>query len=254
MTVLAAVLGVLLAVTAPVVAPRPAEAQADERSTILLKKLVHGEYVQYLPKHAPKGILVIAHGSTEGTEDVGKVAEKYLQRWMAFAEEHRLVAVAPVFDANFGSWEKESGIRLGGYRGLAGKQIGADEFVHHIIGQYKHQVDGDGRFYLYGHSAGGQFAGRYAIRHPDRLKATVLSAPGRYAFPDPGAPWPYGQKEVSVRADPNKPSRVIPPDPDGWRKAAAHRSRWSSGQPTRSPSRPGPATRARRGSNSPNSG
>lgn len=122
-------LGVLLAVAATVCAPRPAEAQADERSAILRKKLVHGEYVQYLPKQAPKGILVIAHGSTEAGEDVGKLAEKYLRRRVTFVEEHRLVAVAPVFDANFGSWEKEPGIALGGYRGLAGKQIGADEFV-----------------------------------------------------------------------------------------------------------------------------
>lgn len=216
-----AVLAVLLAVAVPAGAPGPAEAQADERSTVLHKKLVHGEYVQYLPRQAPKGILVIAHGSTEAGEDVAKLAETFLQRWVKFADEHRLVAVAPVFDANFGSWEKEPGIALGGYRGLAGKQIGADEFVHHILEQYRHQVGSDGRFYLYGHSAGAQFAGRYAIRHPDRLRAAVLSAPGRYAFPDPGAPWPYGQKEVSVRANPSEPARMIRPDPEGWRKAAA---------------------------------
>lgn len=114
MAVLVAVLGVLLAVAAPVGAQRAAEAQADERSTILHKKLVHGEYVQHLPKQAPKGILVIAHGSTEAGEDVAKLAENFLQRWVKFADEYRLIAVAPVFDANFGSWEKEPGIFLGG--------------------------------------------------------------------------------------------------------------------------------------------
>jgi pimeloyl-ACP methyl ester carboxylesterase len=81
---------------------------------------------------------------------------------------------------------------LGGYRALAGKEIGADELVDGIVGQYRAQLGGEERFYLYGHSAGGQFAGRYAVRHPDHLKALVLSAPGRYAFPDPQAPWPYG--------------------------------------------------------------
>jgi hypothetical protein len=49
----------------------------------------------------------------------------------------------------------------------------------------------------------------------------VLSAPGRYAFPDPQAPWPYGQKEVTVRAGPQGLSQTIRPDPAGWRRAAA---------------------------------
>ncbi len=90
-----------------------------------------------------------------------------------------------------------------------------------IVDQYRARIGGGERFHLYGHSAGGQFAGRYAVRHPDRLKALVLSAPGRYAFPDPQAPWPYGQKEVTVRDGPDGAPRVIRPDRDGWRKAAA---------------------------------
>jgi hypothetical protein len=93
-------LAVLLVVTAPVCAPRPAAAQAEERNTVLHKKLVPGEYVQYLPEQAPKGILVIAHGPTEAGEDVAKLAENFLQRWVKFADEHRLIAVAPVFDAD----------------------------------------------------------------------------------------------------------------------------------------------------------
>jgi pimeloyl-ACP methyl ester carboxylesterase len=154
-------------------------------------------------------------------QEIRKLAETFLQRWVRFADDHGLVAVAPLFDHNFGSWVSEPGIVLGGYRGLAGKEIGADEFVERIVDQYRGRAGDVERFYLYGHSAGGQFAGRYAVRHPDRLKALVLSAPGRYAFPDPQAPWPYGQKEVTVRASAQEASRVIRPDPDGWRKAAA---------------------------------
>jgi len=154
-------------------------------------------------------------------QEIRKLAETFLQRWVRFADDHGLVAVAPLFDHNFGSWVSEPGIVLGGYRGLAGKEIGADEFVERLVDQYRGRAGDVERFYLYGHSAGGQFAGRYAVRHPDRLKALVLSAPGRYAFPDPQAPWPYGQKEVTVRASAQEASRVIRPDPDGWRKAAA---------------------------------
>lgn len=214
---LMSLLSVLLSIAVPGL-------HADERSRVLRKKLGEGEYIQYLPKHPPRGTLVIAHGSTEGEDakaDVEKLADTFLRRWVTLAEEYRLILVAPVFDSEFGSWVKVQGVALGGYRGLAGKRIGADEFVHCILAGYQDQLGGDGRFYLYGHSAGGQFAGRYAVRHPDRLKVVVLSAPGRYAFPDPRAPWPYGQKEVTVRPIPGEPPRVIRPDPDGWRKAAA---------------------------------
>jgi poly(3-hydroxybutyrate) depolymerase len=197
----------------------------DEHGSIVVRTLPHGEYMQYLPRRAPKGILVIAHGSSEeesaGEADIRKLAETFLRRWVRFADEHGLIAVAPLFDHTFGSWIREPGIALGGYRGLAGKEIGADEFVDRIVEQYRAQLDGEERFYLYGHSAGGQFAGRYAVRHPDHLKALVLSAPGRYAFPDPQAPWPYGQKETTVRTGPQGVSQTIRPDRDGWRRAAA---------------------------------
>ena len=214
----------LLAVAVQACAPTAIGLPGEPRGTIVQRTLTQGAYLEYLPRSTPRGILVIAHGSAEeekSEQDLRKLAEGFLRRWMSFAENHGLIAVAPVFDHNFGSWVGEPGIILGGYRGLAGKEIGADEFVERIVDQYRHQAVSGERFYLYGHSAGGQFAGRYAVRHPDRLKALILSAPGRYAFPDPQAPWPYGQKEVTVRPSPEAVPRVIRPDPDGWRKAAA---------------------------------
>jgi len=216
---------VLLSVVAQACATTATGAPGETRGAIVHRTIPHGEYMEYVPKGALTGVLVIAHGSIEeeksGEQEIRKLAETFLQRWVRFADDHGLVAVAPLFDHNFGSWVSEPGIVLGGYRGLAGKEIGADEFMERIVDQYRGRAGDVERFYLYGHSAGGQFAGRYAVRHPDRLKALVLSAPGRYAFPDPQAPWPYGQKEVTVRASAQEASRVIRPDPDGWRKAAA---------------------------------
>ena len=217
-------IALLLGVMVQACAPASAGLPGGERGAIAHRTLVHGEYMEYLPRSEPRGVLVIAHGSTEeekSEQDLRKLAETFLRRWTRFADEHGLIAVAPIFDHNFGSWVSEPGIVLGGYRGLAGKEIGADEFVDQIVDRYRPQMGGEERFYLYGHSAGGQFAGRYAVRHPDRLKALILSAPGRYAFPDPQAPWPYGQKEVTVRDGPPGAARVIRPDRDGWRKAAA---------------------------------
>lgn len=50
----------------------------------------------------------------------------------------------------------------------------------------------DGRFLLHGHSAGGQFAARYLVTHPSRLRGVILSAPSTYPFPDPTVVWPNG--------------------------------------------------------------
>src|SRR6185295_2017273 len=95
-------------------AARPATSgpSGDERGAIVLKKQPNGEYVQYLPRRPPKGILVIAHGSVEeegaGEADIRKLAQTFLQRWTRFADEHALIAVAPLFDHNFGSWIGEA--------------------------------------------------------------------------------------------------------------------------------------------------
>jgi len=66
-----------------------------------------------------------------------------------FADDHALIAGAPLFDRNFGSWVSEPGIVLGGYRGLAGKEIGADEFVERIVEQYRGRAGDVERFHLY---------------------------------------------------------------------------------------------------------
>ena len=200
------------------------DAANSEQGVVILRTLEHGEYFEYVPRRAIAGILVIAHGSVEDEKaerDVSKVAEVFLRRWRRFADEHGLIAVAPVFGPSFGSWIGEPGVALGGYRALEGRETGADEFVQRIVGQYKDRMGVGDKFYLYGHSAGGQFANRYAVRHPERVKALILGAPGRYAFPDPNAPWPYGQKQVTARAKSGGPSRVIRPEPDSWLKAAA---------------------------------
>ncbi len=202
----------------------PHEAASGEAGVVVPRSIQYGDYFEYVPSRTIMGILVVAHGSVEeekSAQDVRKVAETFARRWTRFAQDHGLIVLAPVFGRDFGSWIGEPGIALGGYRGLEGRQIGADEFVERIVDEYSGRGGGDKRFYLYGHSAGGQFAGRYAIRHPDRVKALILSAPGRYAFPDPDAPWPYGQKQVSIKAGATAQPRIIQPDRENWRRVAA---------------------------------
>nr|WP_245217655.1 alpha/beta hydrolase [Rheinheimera maricola] len=114
----------------------------------------------------------------------------YAERWVPYAEQYGLIIIAPVFDnEHFGNLSQG----YGGYRNLFGKYIGADEFVHQLISQYRSQTQsGANQFYLYGHSAGGQFVARYVVTHPGRIIKAVISAAGRYSYPDDNVPWPYG--------------------------------------------------------------
>ncbi|MBI1245866.1 MAG: hypothetical protein GC202_12745 [Alphaproteobacteria bacterium] len=215
--ILLATAGTLADAVVPAFAAKPPPDQPVRR------EIAHGQYFEYVPQGAITGVLVLAHGSVEDERrehTTDEIALAFARRWTGFADSHGLIVLAPVFGAAFGSWIGDPSVALGGYRALEGRDIGADDFVDRIVDLYAARA-GSSTFILYGHSAGGQFANRYAVRHAGRLKALILSAPGRYAFPDPTAPWPYGQKPVSARAKRGGTARLVTPDPAGWAQAAA---------------------------------
>jgi pimeloyl-ACP methyl ester carboxylesterase len=224
-SLLTALLASLLLILQGLIARGQAVVGDDEKGKVVAKKDRYGQYMQYLPPREARGILVIVHGmpTEEQSKNVIGLAEKFLRRWVAFADEHQLIALAPAFDQeNFGSVAGDFG---GGYRGLFGRQIGADEFVNRIVVQYRPRVKSwDGRFLLYGHSAGGQFVNHYCVVHPDRVRAAVISAAGGYAMPDPSVHWPHGMGPwtTSFRWDPAQAPQPIHvrPNPAGWRRAA----------------------------------
>jgi pimeloyl-ACP methyl ester carboxylesterase len=164
--------------------------------------------------------VVIVHGTPGKKEDVKAVAKFYLKNWVALAEKRGVILIAPVFDQeNFASQNGDA--VLGGYRGLFGRQIGADVFVMQIVSQYLRlfQVT-DSQFYLYGHSAGGQFVAHFIVRHPERVKRAVISAALIYPYPDSAVAWPYGmgKLQTTIRWHESEPAVAldINPDPQGW--------------------------------------
>ncbi len=183
-----------------------------------------GRFWEYAPPGAAaRGpVLVIAHGMLGRGQRAVPLARRFLERWVPLARRHGVVLVAPAFDqAGFGGRAGPGG----GYRGLFGREMGADVFVERAVADVARRRGARGdRFLLYGHSAGGQFASRYLVRHPDRLLAVVLSAPGKFPFPDPAAPWPNGLGRLrrNMRWPGRSPSRVdISPDPATWARAAS---------------------------------
>jgi pimeloyl-ACP methyl ester carboxylesterase len=136
--------------------------------------------VAYLVPERPARLLVLAHGfpwfdGTRSDDELIEYAREAVARWADFARAHHAVLVAPAF----------GGTAFPGYQYL---EAGSADFVSSLADE----AGLGGRFSLHGHSAGGQFAGRYLVSHPERLEQVVLSAPGAYPFPDPGVAWPDG--------------------------------------------------------------
>jgi len=182
-----------------------AQGKKEELWEIVLVKNENGQFYQYAPKKVkkPYRFLVIIHGmvgekstakdaarndirSTRNISNPGKILKSY-------AKENGVILIVPIFDKyNYGSYEGP----IGGYRGLAGRKIDADVFLNQIIDSYKKTLKGyKGKFSIIGHSAGGQFVGRYIAKYPERIIAASIIAPGTYLSFDEKVDYPYGLKK-----------------------------------------------------------
>lgn len=183
-------------------ADRKAQKLASEQGDIVLKAVAFGQYHQYIAEGALDKftVLVVNHGMFSDKETAVRASYNTLKIWRKFADEHKLIVVAPVFD-NENYAATVNGAGNGGYRGLFGRKVGADIFLHEIIDEYKAAKKSyDGRFYLYGHSAGAQFTNRYLVRHPHRVIATSFSAPAWFALPSSEHKWPLGMAKRKYTA------------------------------------------------------
>lgn len=182
----------------------------------------HGKFVQYIPFTAEKPIklLVTVHGTMPENTVVVDALKQDL-RFTDVAEEYGVILVAPAFEtADYGGYAGPGG----GYRGLFGRWVGADDFLNEIIDYYEDTYPSFGRkIYLHGHSAGGQFSSRYLVKHPDRVIAAVISSAGSFALPDPESPWPGGmaplKREIYWAGYEAPREYYYEPDPEGWVKA-----------------------------------
>jgi acetyl esterase/lipase len=86
--------------------------------------------------------------------------------------------------------------RFTGYQQLSagGKTpVRADEALDAIVADAQRAIGIDpSRFALFGYSAAGQFAHRYAMVHPERIIRLAVGAAGWYTFPDPAYHYPQG--------------------------------------------------------------
>ena len=176
----------------------PEQSITPEPGQVVEGKDVFGTFYTYAPTTPPEvpKILVLVHGTPPESETAEFNAQYYTAAWTDFAEENSFILIAPAFNQeDFSS--RLGDHALGGYRGLFGRVIGADAWVLRLVSAHQQAYGMEGEpFYLYGHSAGGQFTARFLVTHPERVKGAVITAAATYPQPTIDVAWPFGMGEL----------------------------------------------------------
>lgn len=148
-------------------------------------------YKVYTPKTydpaRPCNLLVSVHG-TDGRPDA------YLSMGQATADRENCLVLAPYFDAfNFPLYDMLNsdvhGIR---------SDLRLLEIIDTLPQLASVIVD---RFYLFGHSKGGQFVLRFVMAHPDRILRAAACGFGNAIMPNENANFPMGMKPNALMPD-----------------------------------------------------
>ena len=141
-------------------------------------------------------VLVLVHGTPAADETAEASSRRAIEGWLDFAESQGSILIAPVFSQE--DFSSRYGDRAeGGYRGLFGREIDADDWVLRLVDAFQQSYgSGDRPFLLYGHSAGGQFVARFLVSHPDRVKRAVIASAATYPQPAAEVAWPFGMGEL----------------------------------------------------------
>ena len=173
---------------------RPPQLRLNGTQAVRERELTHGRilrrnligdprqgYLLYLPRGCTPElarVLITVHG-------ISRNAEEQMCAFMADAEQHDTLLIAPIFDtARFRDYQRLGRAGCGPRSDLALQRILRE--VALLTGADCSQPD------MFGYSGGGQFVHRYAFAHPLRVRKAVLGAPGWYSLPNPKQRFPYG--------------------------------------------------------------
>lgn len=144
----------------------------------------------YLPKDVradSAGIVFVMHGH-------GKNAEGYRDAWIRHADRYGFMVVAPLFDA--ATWRGGAysyGIAAGN-KAIEDASRWSFSVIEHLFDAVKSATGNHSeRYFIYGHSEGGQFVHRLVLFLPEARYARAVAAnPGFYTMPDFTVDFPYG--------------------------------------------------------------
>jgi pimeloyl-ACP methyl ester carboxylesterase len=134
-------------------------------------------------------IVFVMHG-------FGRKAEDYRDAWVPHARAYNVLVVVPTFGAE--DFPGGDGYNLGSIFTQDGEPTPEDEWAFSAIEPLFDHVasitdSNQDSYYLYGHSAGSQFAHRFLLFKPEnRAHAVVAANAGWYTMPHFNADFPYG--------------------------------------------------------------
>jgi poly(3-hydroxybutyrate) depolymerase len=146
------------------------------------------EYLVYVPSSGGEDapIFVSVHG-------ISRNVDEHARFLSAYCEIYGAVLVAPLFDEE----QHPDYQRLG----RVGRGKRADTALNLIVAEVANATGANGEgIYLFGFSGGAQFAHRYAMAYPHRVRAAVFASAGWYTPPDSKRRFPHGLR----------PSRRLP--------------------------------------------
>lgn len=117
-------------------------------------------------------LMVIIHGT-------GCAVENYVKEARSWSDAHHVAILAPLFPS--GLINKSD---FNSYKLLNCDGVHYDEILLAMVEEVGKRYPGihTDKFFLFGHSGGGQFTNRFLLLHPDHLKAVSIGAPGRPTF------------------------------------------------------------------------
>jgi pimeloyl-ACP methyl ester carboxylesterase len=134
----------------------------------------------FLPAHrrADATPLILVHG-------ISRNAAELVCRFAGAARRHGVPLIAPLFPAaSYGMYQQARDRKRG---------ADADRALLDILdfGGRRFSLDVE-RCDIFGFSGGAQFAHRFALLHPRRIRSCVAVSAGWYTMPDAEVRWPYG--------------------------------------------------------------
>lgn len=143
-------------------------------------------------------ILFVMHG-------VKRNGEHYRKQWITIAEEYNIFLVVPEFSQKH--YPRSAKYNLGNVHNDLG-ELNEEKYwtftaIENLFDYIKETVTNKNeKYYIYGHSAGGQFVHRLVMFKPDaRIKKAVATNSGWYTMPSVEDKFPYGLEGSHVDSD-----------------------------------------------------
>lgn len=146
---------------------------------------VHLPDCYYDEKEPHYKLLVLIHGT-------GCAIEEYIKQAKELADLSHTAILAPVFPGGLLIRDDFNSYKLLSCDGIRYDQLLLD--MVEDMGKRYPGVKTD-KFFLFGHSGGGQFTNRFLFAHPDRLIAASIGAPGRPTFLNPNEDYFWGTRD-----------------------------------------------------------